>query len=75
LEKNVWTREMLNINSGDDKSVISGEAIKVIREIFTPKVTGYKVNLQQKLFSSPAEEYFTPKKQDKNKREKALQPE
>ena len=42
--------------SGDEQSVISGEAIEVIREIFTPKETGIKVNLQRKLFPSPAEE-------------------
>jgi hypothetical protein len=39
-----------------------GEAIEVIREIFTPKESGIKVNPQRNLFSSPAEEYFTPKK-------------
>jgi hypothetical protein len=55
-------------DSGDEKSEISGETIEVIREIFTPKETGIKVNLQQKLFPSPAEKYFTPTKHDKNKR-------
>jgi hypothetical protein len=54
--------------SSDEQSEIGGEAIEVIREIFTPKKTGIKVNLQRQLFPSPAEEYFTPKKQDKNKR-------
>ena len=53
---------------GDDQSVINGEAMEVIRKIFTPKETGIKVNPQRNLFPSPAEEYFTPRKQDKNKR-------
>ena len=42
--------------SGDEQSAISGEAIEVIREIFTPKETGIKVNLQRKLFPLPVEE-------------------
>ena len=54
--------------SGDEQSVISVEAIEVISEIFTPKETGIKVNPQRILFPLPAEEYFTPKKHDKNKR-------
>jgi hypothetical protein len=54
--------------SDDEQSVISGEAIEVIRKIFTSKETGIKVNPQRKLFPSPAKEYFTPKKEDKNKR-------
>jgi hypothetical protein len=42
---------------------------EVIREIFTPKETRTKVNNPHKqLFPSPAEEYFTPKKHDRNKR-------
>jgi hypothetical protein len=53
---------------GDEQSVISGEAIEVIWEIFTPKETGIKVNPQRNLFPSPAGEYFTPKTQDNNKR-------
>jgi hypothetical protein len=52
----------------DEQSKICGEAMEVIREILTPKKTGIKVNLQKKLFPSPAEEYFTPKKHDKSKR-------
>jgi hypothetical protein len=54
--------------SGDEKSEDGGEAIELIREIFTPKETGTKVNPQRKLFPSPAEEYFTPSKHDKSKR-------
>ena len=55
-------------DNSDEESVNSDQAIEVIREIFTPKETGIKVNPQRNLFSSPAEEYFTPRKQDKNKR-------
>ena len=54
--------------SGDEKSEDGGEAIELIREIFTPKETGTKVNPQRKLFPSPAEEYFTPSKHGKSKR-------
>jgi hypothetical protein len=54
--------------NSDEHSEIGGEAMEVIREIFTPKETGFKVNLQRQLFSSPAEEYFTPKKHNRNKR-------
>jgi hypothetical protein len=55
-------------DNSDAQSKIGGEAIEVIRKIFTPKEAGTKVNLQRKLFPSPTEEYFTPTKHDKNKR-------
>ena len=58
--------------SGDEQSEGGGEAIELIREIFTPKETGTKVNPQRKLFPSPAEEYFTPSKHDKCKRKTYL---
>ena len=51
--------------SGDEESENSGQTIEVIREIFTPKETGIKVNPQRNLFPSPAEEYFNPTKQSK----------
>ena len=54
--------------SSDEKSKSGGEAIELIREIFTSKEIGSKINLQRKLFPSTAEEYFTPTKHDKNKR-------
>ena len=54
--------------SSDERSESGSEAIELIREIFTPKETGTKVNPQRKLFPSPAEEYFTPSKHDKCKR-------
>ena len=54
--------------SGDEESENNGQAIEVIREIFTPKETGIKVNTQRNSFPSSAEECFTPRKQDKNKR-------
>ena len=54
--------------SSDEQSESGGEAIELIREIFTPKETGTKINPQRKLFPSPAEKYFTPTKHDKNKR-------
>jgi len=54
--------------SGDEESKNSCQAIEVIREIFTQKETGIKVNPQRNFFPSPAEEYFTPTKQSKNKR-------
>ena len=52
--------------SSDEQSDNGGEAIEVIREIFTLKETGTKINPQRKLFPLPAEEYFTPQKHDKN---------
>ena len=51
----------------DEQSEIGSEAIEVIREIFTPKETGIKVNPQRKLFPSPAaEERKERKKRKKN---------
>jgi hypothetical protein len=70
LVKIIWTVKIRyhSEDSGDEKSKIGGEEMEVKREIFTPKETGIKVNLQRQLFLSPAEEYFTPTKHDKNKR-------
>ena len=46
---------------GDNQSEEKGEAINIIRETITPKETGIKVNPNKHLFSSPAEECFTPR--------------
>jgi hypothetical protein len=67
-----WDDENVEYNhrdeTSDEQSKIGGEAMEVIREIFTPKETGFKINPQTQLFTSPVEEYFTPKKHDRNKR-------